>query len=136
MLKKLFIIFFVSSAVWGNAAGGIKLPVLGSLFPLRIAVLMFAGILLYKTYAARENIIILQNSTLSTKQLRNVTAFTFVGMMLAGFVTLYWAYNTSKAIVGLVTWMTSFACIFIALTFLKTEEDVIFAARVFIISVT
>ena len=101
MMNKWYILFFVTSAVWGSSIDGIRLPVVGSLFPLRIAILIFGVILWYKTYVSSEHLTIIQTSVFSTKRLRNNTAFTFVAMIFFGLLTMYWAYNKMLVIVDI-----------------------------------
>lgn len=134
MWDKWFILFFISSAVWGNAVDGIRLPFIGSLFPLRIAILLFVILVWYKTYIIGEPITVLQNSPFRGPRLRNLTLYTFLVMMVTGLLTMYWAYNQMAVIVDLVTWVTSFACIAISLSFLKKRENIIFAAGIYIIN--
>ena len=111
MLTKSFILFFISSAVWGNAVDGIALPVLGTLFPLRIAVIVYAIIIWYKTFVLGEYIEILPDSSRIHKKLYKTSIIAFTAMMVAGFVTLYWAYDKTSVIIDIVTWITSFLCI-------------------------
>lgn len=134
MLTKSFILFFISSAVWGNSVDGIALPVVGTLFPLRIAVVVYAIIIWYKTFVLGEFIEVLPDSSRVYKKLHRTSVIAFTAMTIAGFVTLYWAYNKVFVIIDIVTWITSFLCIAMCITTLKTKEDVIFAARVFIVN--
>jgi len=134
MLSKFFIVFFMTSAIWGNSIDGIALPVVGSLFPLRIAILVYGVVIWYKTYVLSEYMEILPDSPLISKKLHKTSVVALGAMMLAGFITMYWAYNKIYVIIDLVTWISSFLCISMCLSFLKTKEDVVFAARVFIIN--
>jgi len=135
MLNKLFIIFFITSAVWGTAIDGIPIPMLGTLFPLRIAVLLFGVILLFRTYVLKEDIVLYHGSPRPTKILRNVTSATLIIMMICALMTLYWAYSSKRVIVDMIVWITSFMCIFMSLSFIKTKEDVILASRIFVINI-
>ena len=134
MLDKLFILFFVSSAVWGNAVDGIRLPVVGSLFPLRIAVLLFAVIILFKTYIEREKIMILRSQNLRAYKFRNITLYCAAVMMVTGLITVYWAHDKTAVFVDLITWFTSFITIGMCLFYLKTHDDVRFAAKVYVVN--
>lgn len=134
MLTKSFILFFISSAVWGNAVDGIALPVVGTLFPLRIAVIVYAIIIWYKTFVLGEYIEVLPESSRIHKKLHKTSIVAFTAMMIAGFVTMYWAYNKIFVVIDIVTWITSFLCVAMCVTTLKTKDDVIFASRVFIVN--
>lgn len=129
MLKKLCIFLFVSFGIWGNSIQGI-----GSLFPHRISVLVFLVFMWHRIFVGHQSIAVFEGSALKTARLKNATVITFIVLMLCGFVTLYWAHSKSEVIVNLVTWFTSFFCIFMSLTLLDTQEDVIFAARAYIVT--
>lgn len=134
MLDKILILFFITSAVWGNALDGISLPAIGSLFPLRIAVIVFAAFIWFKGIILKENVPILYAGDNKAQRLRNTTVYAFIALMITGLITMYWAKEPTTVIVHLLTWLTSFACIAIALTLLKSRELIFFAAAVFVVN--
>ena len=131
MTDKLFILFFMTSAVWGSSIDGIRLPVIGSLFPLRIAVLLFAVIVLFKTYIEKQKIMIIQTSGNRMSRFKNTTLYCGAAMMITGLITIYWAYDTGVVFVDLVTWFTSFITLAMCLFYLKSFDDVLFASRIY-----
>ena len=134
MLDKILILFFITSAVWGNAIDGISLPAIGSLFPLRIAVIVYAVFVWYTSFVLKRPVTVIHSGFSKAVGMRNTTLYTFVAMMITGFITIYWAHSTSAVIVHLVTWVTSFACIAISLSLLKTQENIVFAAGIFVLN--
>ncbi len=134
MLDRVLILFFITSAVWGNAIDGINLPAIGSLFPLRAFVFLFAVFIWYKAFILRENVVLIYSDGTKASGMRNTTLYTFVAMMIFGMVTIYWAHSFSAVLIHLFTWLTVFACIAISLSLLKTRESIIFAAGVFVLN--
>lgn len=129
MLEKTFILLFVTAAVWGSSIPGISV-----FFPLRSLTLVFLVLMLYKALFLKKNPAIFSHSPDKNAGLRNTTVITFVIMLAVGFITLYWAYSKTAVIIDLVTWFTSFFCIFMSLTYMGRRELLLLSARVYVIN--
>ncbi|WP_240377982.1 O-antigen ligase family protein [Bacillus piscicola] len=114
MTRKIFWFIFITSVVWGNSLPGIAIPHAGTLFPLRLILIL----------------IIIGSFILRKKLLKNTfiakhTYFLWGSMIFYGLVTLFWAQNLEKGITYVIVYLTSFMIITTCIAFVKTKDDLV-----------
>lgn len=123
-MKKIFWFLFVTSIIWGSSLPGIPFPMIGTLYPLRIIlVISILGL-------------IFQRKGILQKDKIAINTYVFWGLMLMyGFLTITWAMDKGVAVTFEAIYVTSFLIIITCLAFIRSREDIYSICTSFLLNV-
>lgn len=125
-MKRIFWICFVTCSIWGSRLPGITIPFIGTLYPLRIFILLSPFFILLNYYHKWASCYI---------KIKKNTYYFFGVILLYGILTLFWTINISAAITSLIVYITSFLVVIICIYLIKDEKDIIFIAKAYTLNV-
>jgi teichuronic acid biosynthesis protein TuaE len=123
-MKKLFWFLFITSAIWGAALPGITIPLVGTMYPLRIILILVVLLT------------ILQKKRLFQNHLLARRTYHYFGIMLLyGALAILWASNKSVAIKSETVYITSFLVLVTCIAYIRNNKDLNIVCKTFLLNV-
>ena len=122
-MRNLFWFLFVTSVIWGTSLPGIDIPLLGTLYPLRIMIIL----LIVGSFFLKKNLI---RNTGSAK----ITYIVWTLILFYGFLTIFWSIDQFRAVTYQIVYVTIFFVIIICIAFVKDKEHLIVISKSYLIN--